>query len=280
MTMPQKTLITSESKQGRPIVDLFKVAFNKAGLLSDEVQFMFERGDQFKQEQIALLHRFAVGCPASCEAAQEILGANFFGIADWQSFCGVQFTKSQLAKVSQFPWNEKVLTASCPFHPDLQVKDTHFAFLGVEYLDKKRPLTIRQWQELCPASGQPRFYAYPPECWYKQEQFATTVTCQLKWCLLLKEIVPGSESKLFNEQELMLPAEYEVPSAVAEAAKDLLCYKQTGVYPNPNRYASTSDVTSDGFRVVVGRCDAKSLNVNFWWHGSRYNVVGVGAARK
>jgi hypothetical protein len=78
----------------------------------------------------------------------------------------------------------------------------------------------------------------------------------------------------------MLPKEYEVPSAVVETAKDLLIFKKTGNYVNPQRYARTSDLDSDGNRVYVGFCDAKGVVVNDYWCDYRDDVVGVGACRK
>jgi hypothetical protein len=80
----------------------------------------------------------------------------------------------------------------------------------------------------------------------------------------------------------MLPKEYEVPSAVVETAKDLLIFKKTGNYVNPQRYARTSDLDSGGDRVSVGCCDARGVHVRRSWVDGRSSSssVGVGACRK
>lgn len=277
--MSKKTLITSRDPVGRQLVDLFAHVLDKAHLTQEEADYLNRRGDKLKVEETKLLQRLAVGCPVSVEVAQNLLGANFFGVEEWQEQYGVSFTKSQLAQVSQFPWGEKVLTAPCPFHPGKQVKDTHFAFLGVEQHGKK-PLTIHQWQELHPASGQPRFYSYPPDCWYKDEQFASKVTCQMRWYLMLREIVPGSEDKTFDSQQAMLPREYEVPTGVEEVTKHLVCFKNTGVYLNPSRYGRVKDTSSYGDRVLVGLSDARGLFVLSYWGDSEGSIVGLAASRK
>ena len=280
--MSQKALITSRDPQGRHIVDLFGDVLDKAGLTPKEADYLIRRGDKFKAEERKLLQRLAIGCPASVETAQQLLGTNFFGVEEWQDAYGVTFTKTQLAKVSEFPWGEATLTAPCPFHPGKKVKDTHFAFLGVEHLDeeRKKPLTIRQWQELHPKSGQPRLYSYPPDCWYEKEGFATTPTCQLRWYLCLKEIVPGSENKTFDEQQRMLPVEYEVPSAVEEVTKHVLCFKKTGTCLTPSRYGRVRDVDSHGDRVSVGCFASRGLIVNNSVDGYPSYDLGLASARK
>ncbi|GEM_PF-1757921 len=277
--MPQKTLITSDSGLGRQILDVLRAGLNSSGLLPDEAKYLATIGHRLKAETRQMIERLAVGMPTSHEVARGLLGANFFGIKDWQRHYDISFTKSQLAKVSQFPWGEKVLTAPCPFNADRQVKDTHFAFLGVEQYGKK-PLTIRQWQEVHPASGQPRFYAYQQECWYTNEPFANEVTCQLRWYLCLKEIVPQSENKTFDQHQAMLPAAYEVPTSVAEVTKHIVCFKKTGSYLNPTRYGRVQDTSSDGGRVNVGRSGAWGLDVFNCWDGLRWHALGVSASRK
>ena len=131
-----------------------------------------------------------------------------------------------------------------------------------------------------PQATEPRFYSYAPDAWYSKEKFANKVKLGLRWYLLLKDIVPNSENKTFDEQVAMLPKEYEVPSAVAETAKDLLIYKKTGKYVNSQRYVRTSDLDSGGRRVFVGACGAGGVGVSSSWDDYRRGFVGVGACRK
>jgi hypothetical protein len=199
-------------------------------------------------------------------------GVHHFGITDWQTYFNLALPIRLVAAAGQFPWRPTVLDAPCPFHRGRLVRDTHFAFVSLD------SMTMMELQRLNPKGGQPRFYS-DEDSWYADEAFAIERTLGLRWHLLLKEIVPGSENKTFEEQQAMLPEDYEVPSALAETAKSLLRAKKTGAYANGTRYACTSDRDIVGSRVCVGRFDRGGIHVNFRCdvHSS---IVGIGASRK
>jgi len=275
------TSITSRDSQGEQLVRFFEAWLNKANIQpGDEAQYLIGKGDVLKKEWTATCNRILAGFPLACDAAQKILGNNFWGFEDWQTIPGVTVAKEQLTQVGKFPWGETVLNGPCPFHPGKKVSETHFAFLGIEGLDAKRPLTIRGFQDLFPASGQPRFYSYDNDSWYRNEEFANKPTCGLRWYLMLRGIIPGSENKTWDEQQSLVPPEYEVPTPVADVAKHLLCRKKTGQDVNLGRYGRTDTLDSDGSRVGVGRCDAEGLHVNDYWDGRRYVRIGLSASRK
>lgn len=210
--------------------------------------------------------------------ARALMGKNFFGIEDWATLYGANFSQKQLRKVAEFPWGEDILASTCPLCGKT-VKDCHFAFLGLDRLNGK-PLNILKLQELHPATTQPRFASFTPDSWYSKEKFATGTTCDLRWYLLHTNIVPKSEDKTFDEQKAMLPVEYEVPSAITEVAKDLLVFKKTGVCANPSRYGRCTDVDSGGGRVRVGYFGAGGLDVGGCWGDGRCGGIGVSASRK
>ncbi len=197
-----------------------------------------------------------------------------FGIADWQKLYGITLTPKQIASVANFPWSDAVLNSPCPFNPGKMIRETHFAFVGLD------TVSIMELQKLNPKATEPRFYQYGSDAWYRNEKFGTKVTLKFRWYLLLKDIVPGSENKTLDEQQAMLPKEYEVPTAVEETAKDFLIFKKTGTYVNSNRYARTADLLSDGYRVYVGHCDANGVDVDYWDDGNRDGSVGLSASRK
>jgi len=211
--------------------------------------------------------------------ARKIMGKNFFGIEEWSSFYGVEFSKKKLHKIAKFPWSENILNAPCPFHKGKKVNETHFAFLGLNTF-KGKPLTIIRWQEIHPDSSQPKFYSYSLNSWYSQEKFANELTCDFRWYLMPLEIVPGSTSKIFREQTTILTPEYEVPLAIEEVTKVFLYYKKNGAYLNSKRYGRCRDVDSDGRRVDVGVFDSAGLIVSFYWGASRDDFIGVSSARK
>jgi hypothetical protein len=210
--------------------------------------------------------------------ARAVMGKNFFGVEDWSTLYGVNFSQKQLRQVAEFPWGEDILNSTCPLCGKV-VKDCHFAFMGLDRINGK-PLTILKLQELHPATGQPKFYSYAPSASYSEQKFARETTMSFRWFLLHQNIVPKSEDKTYDDQRAMLTADYEVPSAVTEATKDLLVFRKTGNFVNPSRYARCECVTSDGNRVNVGNFDENGLNVNNYRDDYRYYYFGLAASRK
>jgi hypothetical protein len=211
--------------------------------------------------------------------ARVILGENFFGVEEWSSLYGVNFSNKQLREVAEFPWSEDVLNAPCPFYKGKSVKETHFAFLGLNTF-KGKPLTILKWQELHPDSGQPRSDSYVPEIWYVKEEFGNKPTCGFRWYLMPLEILPKSINRTYAEQTAMLPADYEVPLAIEEVTKVILYYRKNGIYLNPARHGRCQDVTSSNDRVVVGGWGPRGLGVGHCLDEVRDWSVGLAASRK
>lgn len=189
-----------------------------------------------------------LGSPIDQELAREILGRNFWGAEEWSEFCGEKFSEDQLQKIAKFSWSKKILELPCPFIKDKQIKDTHFAFLGLREI-RNEPLPIIRWHQLHSPEGQPRFYYHPP--WYQRLPFATMLVCRFDW-YLMPLTIPDSSKKTLEEQVALLPSSYRVPFTIEEVTKLILYYKKNGIYLNSNRYARCKDVVPDGSRVMVG----------------------------
>jgi len=212
--------------------------------------------------------------------ARAILGKHFFGVEEWSAFYGVDFTNKQLREIAEFPWNKDVLNAPCPFHEGKTIKETHFAFLGLDRF-KGKPLTITEWQKIHPDSGQPRFLYYAPDSWYTKEKFTKKPTCQFRWHLMLLEIVPGSTGKTYEQQLAMFSAEqYEVPLAIEEVTKLILYCRKNGIYLNRTKFSRCRDVDSNGHRVDFGDFGEDGLNASHGWGARCVYSVGVAASRK
>src|SRR3989338_4357241 len=211
--------------------------------------------------------------------ARLVLGKSFVDVADWVTLYGARFSRKEVHQALKFPWHEDILMGPCPFNPGQLVKDTHPAFLGLEKLNGS-PLNVMKWNELHPKKDdlQPRMYC-DPNHWYATEKHTTEVLLQPRWYLMLTEIVPDSWNKLPEEQEQMLPKEYEIPTTVAETTKDLLVFRKTDIRPNPTRWARCAEKTSDGYLSCVGLFDGYGLHVHSWY-GYRNDHVGLGASRK
>lgn len=168
-----------------------------------------------------------------------------------------------MAAIGKFPWNEEVLNAPCPFHPGKTVRETHSAFVGLDFI------TMMKIQKLNPDC----FYSCGNDSWYSKQEFAATTTLALRWYLLLTGMVPGSEKKCLNPHKI-LPEGYVLPSAVAETTKNILLFKKTGIFANPGGFAQTNDTDSAGRRISIGSCDARRIAVIINSDG-----VGIGAER-
>jgi hypothetical protein len=203
---------------------------------------------------------------------------NFFGVKDWETYYWLKFSKEQLREIGEFPWGEDVLNAPCPFKKGKSIKDTHFAFLGLDRVHGKY-LTILQWHKFCPGSGQPCVGAYLPDGCHN-ENFANQRTCGFRWYLMPLEVVPDSKDKTFDEQKAMLPQEYEVPSAVEEMTKCFLYFKKNGVYLNSEISVRVKDTTRKGNRVQIGDFGDRGFIFDEWGDDGWNNHIGVAASRK
>ena len=230
----------------------------------------------------AMMRKGLVGSIES-RLARVVLGRNIFTDADWTAFYDAKFTKKQLREAGKFPWGEDVLNSPCPFNKGKRVLDTHFAFLGISGINGQ-PLTVAKWLELHPATGQPKFY-FNQNPWHVGQPHTDVTTMQLRWHLMLKEIIPGSTEKTSEEQVTMLPSEYEVPTTIMEVTKDILVFRKTNERLNGSQWAACTERTvktssaDAGSVSCVGNFDENGLGV-YDWGGHRYCIVGVGASRK
>lgn len=216
-----------------------------------------------------------------------IMGNNFCDAEEWTFFYEADFSKRQLRQITEFPWSKDILMSTCPLCGGI-VKDCHAAFWGLEHINGK-PLTILKFQKFhpdvlkqYPVNFQPQFTTYAPNAWFSKEKFAKKTAMDPRWYLLHINIIQRFLNKTYDEQMAMLPAEYEVPSAVAEIAKDLLIFRKTGICAtNPGQYNRCSDLTSDNRNVFVGIYRfTNGPSIDLFWAGDRYCYVGIAASRK
>jgi hypothetical protein len=222
--------------------------------------------------------------------ANAILGKNLFGPEQWLSSYGIWFSDQQLKEISRFPWNESVLNAPCPFVKGKLIKETHFAFLGMDQIYNK-PLDVLKWHELSPITGKKKLKKNP---WYKDQNFARVNTCCLKWYWTLIESVPNSTEKTYTEQVELLPSEYRAPFVIEEVTKNILYYKTHKTYPNFNTWircrevadianiedvsimAKDEDIEANNCHICVG----DFVRIRGWSGKKRHAAVGISAFRK
>jgi hypothetical protein len=210
-----------------------------------------------------------------------LLQDNCFGATEWVSIFGASFDQEQLLKIGEFPWTT-ILTDPCPFEPRKLIKDTHFGFMGVTVLDGKH-LSIAEWHRILRPFRQPKLF-FDGKPWYVRHTFGRETTCQLRWYLMYKGAIPGSETEEYDTQVAMLPSDYEIPTAAEEVTKALLFYYKTGVYLNSDLFVRCLDTTDKGLSVMVGFFDPLGLLVmdeaEELSSYSCHQDVGIGASRK
>jgi len=168
----------------------------------------------------------SVALPFDIEArwAADLMEKNFFGPAEWYGY----FTVEILQPIPEFPWNQQILKSQCPFYSHQRIKDTHSAFLGLDELNG-RLLTPSTWKKRYAGERSvKRYFSYDYP--YDPKVFPEKA-CAFRWYLTLKGGIPDSEDESFENQQKMLPPEYEVPSAAEEVTKLVLFEARNNEFP-------------------------------------------------
>lgn len=198
------------------------------------------------------------------EVAKEIMGTkNFFGPDKWIKFFG---KKIQFANIPEIRWNRSEIE-----NPG--INQGHFLFLGTDKLNEK-PLDIIAWQKLFSGETHPKFYLD----WYLTHKFAKK-TCGLRWYLMPIDIVKGSNNLSYNQQNQMLPSEYEVPSVIERVSANVLYYLLNKKYLDMGYWARTNDLSDGGRRVNVQGNSDDGLFISLWSDNANLHVGGA-ASRK
>lgn len=219
------------------------------------------------------------------ELAHDIMGDNFFGPEDWQKAFGVKFTKEEIDKISVFPWNEEILMGPCPIDSHQSLKDTHFAFLGLESLNGVVPLTLAKWHKLLPPnSSGPIKFRYNTV--YSVSDEAEEATCRFGWYLMPKREIcrsfpfqggNGLEERKIREGQH--PLNYEIPLTIEETTKIILfSFKVSKILRQPDGGAPCPY----SYNVTVGCKDQTAIKcvddkIEFHDYDSR---VSIAASRK
>lgn len=211
--------------------------------------------------------------------ARELLGKNFFGAEEWVNLgAGPVMAKSHIKKSMHFPWKEEVLISRCPFIKDKQVRETHFAFLGIGSIFEK-PLTIAEWYA---RNGRFGVGSRPLQSWCAYQDFVRKNTCEVRWYLmpLAVGLMLSLAGKTYAEQMKELGDDYEVSSAVELFTKNILFRFMHGIFPDSLMHLRCRDVAPSGNLVQIRFFDKNGPDIASHWDGSRMPRVGIAASRK
>jgi len=229
----------------------------------DGLQRLFGRGGEFQTYVVDGIRRFSAKVP-SYETARAILGKDFIAPEEIAVTRGLTYTDEQLARFGDTLPNEEAL---------------EWCFDNAMMLVAGPPRAM----SLLDIRAAKADYFYRKEGgWYAEdsEKFARDDKVEPVWIALRKEVVAGSLSKSWSEQEALVPAPMVVPNG-AETVWGLTTYKVVrGTYLLQSRYVRTSSIHSDGLRVSVGRFVSDGLDVYYYWDVFRYDALGVASARK
>ena len=118
-----------------------------------------------------------------------------------------------------------------------------------------------------------------PQTWYDDEPFALLEEPP-RYRQLRMTAVPDSLDKTFTEQQALVPADEEIPTARVVIMGMVIHFLANGERLFPDSYVRCADKTSDVFRVRVGDFDSYGFFVDYYWDDVRYSVLGLTAARK
>ena len=206
------------------------------------------------------------------EEAQKILGKNFFDLSDWIKCVFLPFglpaclpSRKIFLEWSTrgFPWEENILNSPCPFNPGKRIWETHFAFLGIEQCLPNTSLTAVKWNELFQKKFQRELISFELgkfDCEaYLQEPSTSQTACKFRWHLM--PLVINELRGTYEQQQALLPKEYEVPTVIEEISRSLLYFLKYKSFPVRqdtflNRCAEAYTFNNDkNYRLCVSGID-------------------------
>lgn len=204
--------------------------------------------------------------------AQQIMGNNFWGVEEWSSIYGVNFNQKHLRRIAEFPWSEEILNGPCPFWTHRRIRDTHFAFLGLDAVNDKF-LTVERWREILDYKKEhPKFFYDLNELenpFFEEKRSR----CNFRWYLMLKE--PKPKMRFDDYDEIINDKCYNVPN-IAEAVTFFILYshKHNGAYPaisclSNSKYSSIAGI---GVEAITKKNPLKHYGIHVF-QGNKSDVV-------
>ena len=211
--------------------------------------------------------------------SQPSLPPQAFGKAQWAKYFGDIGVEPSLP-----PDIQSILESPCPFLPGKKTKETHLLTLIPAKINGHL-LTLNKLEELIqnPKQGHKTKYRY-----YTADvktELGSRPIQQTHWVLMPRDVIPGSRSKSYVDQQKLVAQypHYQVPQALAAAVCVLMEHVVSGTHlygVNPPTCTQCEESVK-GYQVVLGGFDYGGLNVDYnshtvWGLGN----IGVGALRK
>jgi hypothetical protein len=207
---------------------------------------------------------------------------NAFGPKEWYIYF-----RCRITDVPRLPSDIEILLKSpCPFWSDKKVHETHVLCL-IPQTVKGKPLNLRFLGELLQTPLQGNTSKYNG---YNLGQYTDPSAPESHWALLTRDVIEGSGSKTFAEQQALIQAKpsYEVPTILDATVCIFMEYVRTGTRlyaDNPWTYTRCQEkyITrcqekySTYWQLDVGSFSAAGLCVSGSYD---HENIGVGGLRK
>lgn len=190
--------------------------------------------------------------------ASEIMGANFFGVAEATKYFGVDLTMQDLDTLFKIPFSEETLE---------ECKETHVLIAVF-------PLSIL---EIRSRVAHELFYSHE-NAWYTKNPIAKE-SGEAEWQLIRKTPVVKSVKKIWREQRTLLTENETVPSARVMAYTIIGHFLSTGERLFEKIFVRCVDTNASHWKIVVGDFSRGGLVILFWNNECNHNV-GLASAYK
>ncbi len=216
----------------------------EAGLTYDDLQEPINNPEMRQR----LVHFWQFGCYGLTVTQKfaRATGIPIFGIREAIQHFGVKPTRAQLSALAEIPFTEAELR---------ECKDTHIlvAVFPVSILDIRNKVGYKLFTDDANA------FCHDKQAFAKNKGEAM-------WCLVRRVPVPNSLGKTWNEQQAILSANEEMPTAQVMTYTIIGHFLATGERLFENINICCSDVSPVGGRVHVGYFSSRSHGLYFGAH--------------
>ena len=234
----------------------------EAGLSFDSLQWPIDDPD-FRQRLRMFWERrgadLSVEETESQRKAREIMGGNFLGLSEVATHFNFVPSGSVLEALAEVPFSEEVLKACRETH--VLVAVTSLSILEIRSRVSRKLFSSHE------------------DAWYNNQQFAQS-TGITGWRLVRKEVVLGSTSKDWGQQQELLSDNEEIPSARVMVHAIMLLYLARGERMLESGYTRTSSVDSGDCHVNLGDFGKDGLGINYFWNNLHPYYLGLSSSRK
>lgn len=174
------------------------------------------------------------------DATRDIMGDRYFTLSDWEKMYDAPLQEADHTSLPALPWGTDILRSPCPFTPGRTIAETHFLFLGLRSFGG-RLVVVNRWARDHRAHFSKGLWGQRSSAWMKRP-------LETRWYLMPLEATTETGENPWAARPVLLPADYEVPFAVAEVVMLSLAYSCTDIRHNERVLARCADQTG----VAVG----------------------------